>query len=65
MDVNTKNVMVLTKPGLDLTAPAACRGCVHLTERRFCRIWAFPESKWKRRLPCPDYSVYHRGPDLE
>lgn len=65
MDSNFKNVMVLTKPGLNLTAPDACRGCIHLTERRFCQIWAFPESKWNTESPCLDYSVCLTGSDSE
>lgn len=50
-------VNVLTKPGLNILAPSSCGRCSHLTARRTCSIWAFPETKWRSGRECPQFTT--------
>ncbi len=58
-----KSVKILTQSGLNLHVPIQCNNCCNITERKFCKIWAFPETKWNSATGCPDYAGIQRIPD--
>jgi hypothetical protein len=60
-----KSIKILARSGLNLRTPIQCNNCCNITERKFCKIWAFPETKWNETIGCPDYqSIENEKPDI-